>query len=122
MNWVWRASAQILLWFLRRHSILVPLGTFCFGFFGDILIAVWGGPLLYIEGIFWGSRRPYDDSCYVLFKVAQYAIYKSFQAIQYARGIPIIRLSDLLFCTLYICIYYLLSVMLTYMLTLQMIM
>ena len=36
-----------------------------------------------MEGIFWGSRPLYNDLCSVMFRVAQYAIHQSFQAIQY---------------------------------------
>ncbi|PON44987.1 hypothetical protein PanWU01x14_262290, partial [Parasponia andersonii] len=55
---VWRASAQIYdmvpsgtLWSSRGH----------YGSYGNTLTAVWGGPLLYTEGIFWGSRPPYSS-------------------------------------------------------------
>ena len=55
--------------------------------FEDILIAVlWGGPLMYIEGIFWGSGPPYDDLCFVLFRVTHYAIHQSYQEIKYTWG------------------------------------
>ena len=54
--------------------------------FRDILIAAWGGPLLYTEGIFWCSRSPCDILYSVLFRVAQYAIHQSCQAIQYTWG------------------------------------
>ena len=56
------------------------------GSFGDILIAAWGGTLLYTEGIFWGSKPQFDDLCSILFRVTQYAIHQSCQPIQYTRG------------------------------------
>ena len=70
----------------RLSSVLVPLEMFCFGSFRDILIVAWIGPLLYTEGIFWGSRPPCDDLCSVMFKVAQYVIHQSCQEIQCTQG------------------------------------
>ena len=66
--------------------VLVHSGTFCSGFFGDILIATCEGPLLYTEEIFWGSRPPCNDLCSILFRMAQYAIHGSCEAIQYTQG------------------------------------
>ena len=65
-------------WRLGRDG---PAPKLCSGSFRDILLAAWGGPLLYTEGIFWDSRHPCDDLCSVMFRVAQYPIHQSCQAI-----------------------------------------
>ena len=83
-------------------SVLVLSGTFYFGSFRDIPIAIWGGPLLYTEGNFWGSRPLCDDLYSVLFRVTQYAIHQFCQTIYYTRGS---RSYDCQIC--YICILYL---------------
>ena len=108
---MWRASAQIL----------VPSGTLCSGSFGDTLIAVWGGPLMYTEGIFW-EARDLHTTAYVLFC----SEWLSMQFISLFRqynihGDPNHTIVSFLLCALYICIRYLLSVVLTFILTLQMI-
>ena len=54
---------------------------------------------MYTEGIFWGLRPPSDDLCFVLFRVTQYAIHQSYQAIQYTQGS---QLYDYKFSIMYI--------------------
>ena len=107
MNRVWWASAQVLV--LSR--------TLCSGSFGDILKAAWGGPLMYTEGF--SEAQDLHTIAYVLFcsggSVCNSPILSS--NIIY-MGILIIRLSDLLLYALCICIHYLLSVALTFILTL----
>ena len=83
-------------------SVLVPLGSFCSGFFGNILIAAWEGPLLYTEEILWDSRPPCDDLCSVLFRMTQYKFHQSYQAIQYIQGSRSYDQQYSIMCTLHL--------------------
>ena len=57
---------------------------------------------MYTEGIFWGSRPPYDDLCSVLFRVAQYVIHQSCQAIQYTQEFLSYDYQFSIMCTLHL--------------------
>ena len=73
---MWYGPFGDTLWFLRGQ----------YGSFGNTLTAVWGGPLLYTEGIFWGSRPPYSSWYVICSPSGSVCDSRSCQAIQYTQG------------------------------------
>ena len=119
--WIGCGGLAPKFWFLRKHYVLVPLGTLCSGSFGDILITIWGRPLLYTNRIFW-KARDIHAMAYVLFYSGWLNMQFTNLFSQYnIHWDPNHTIVSFLLCALCIYIRYLLSVVLTFILTLQMI-
>ena len=114
------------MWYGSFGDTLVPSGTLWsfrgpYGSFGNTLMAVWGGPLQYTEGVWdvFGTRDLHTahDMLYAIW-VAQYAIHGLVRQYNIHRD-PNHMIICPLSCALCICIRYLLSFILINILTLQ---